>query len=51
MTHIVLGCDGIFDWNSNQDIYNMILEGEPNGIKQAAEHILQELVADDTEGR
>jgi len=38
--HIVLGCDGIFDLYSNQDIYDMILEKEKAGLKIAAEDIL-----------
>lgn len=40
----MLGCDGIFENKSNQDIYSLILSKKSQSIKQTSEEIVQSLL-------
>ena len=47
--HIILGCDGLFERRSNQDIYDSILAGG-NDLKKTGENLLDEILAKTSEG-
>ena len=45
--HIVLGCDGIFQVKSNQNIYDLILVNQSQPLKETAESVISSLLAAD----
>lgn len=51
---IVMGCDGIFEVKSNQEILDIVMKKtkkEEKKLKQAAEEILDELLAPSTDSK
>ena len=48
--YIVLGCDGLFEVKSNQEIYYMVLSKKNEGLEAAVTNILDSLLASDTQG-
>lgn len=48
--YIVLGCDGLFEVKSNQEIYDMVLSKKNEGLEAAVTNILDSLLASDTQG-
>ena len=44
--YVVLGCDGIFERNSNEEIIKMVKQkNEKNSLKEVGEDILDSIIA------